>query len=342
MKGHSGQGMTGQAALTDRFNRRLNYIRVSITDKCNFRCMYCMTGTPFPKLGQRDILSYEEILRIVRVGIRQGITKVRITGGEPLVRRDLIAFLTELSSYPELTDLSLTTNGLLLGDMAQALQRAGIRRLNISLDSLKPDRFKTITGVDAFHTVWNAILYAHELGFSPIKINVVAMPGVNDDEITDFAELTQIYPFHVRFIEYMPIGNPATTTSGKPLLTPEIRRLAAGTGTLVPVIGQTNDGPARRFRLHGAPGELGFISPVSEHFCATCNRIRLTASGQLRPCLLSDSGIDVTSALRSRASDEVLAGLFQEAAAMKHEKHRIGLDEKKRERIQSSMFSIGG
>lgn len=342
MKGNSGHGTLGQGALIDRYNRRLNYIRVSITDKCNFRCMYCMTGSPFPKLGQREILSYEEILRIVRVGIAQGITKVRITGGEPLIRRDLIGFLTELSSYPELTDLSLTTNGLLLGEMAEDLQKAGIRRLNISLDSLKPERFKTITGVAAFHAVWNAILHAHALGFSPIKINVVAMPGVNDDEISDFAELTKVYPFHVRFIEYMPIGNPDLSRSGPPLLTPEIRKLASLSGNLVPVIGHKNDGPARRFRLEGSPGELGFISPVSEHFCATCNRIRLTASGQLRPCLLSDTGIDVTSALRSGASDGVLAGLFREAASMKHEKHRIGGDEARKDRIRTGMYSIGG
>ncbi len=328
--------------LIDRYNRRLDYLRVSITDKCNFRCVYCMTHEPFQKLSHGDILRYEEILRIVRVGIEHGIRKVRITGGEPLIRRGLIDFLTELSSYQGIKDLALTTNGLLLENMAEDLKKAGLKRLNISLDSLKPDRFKAITGVDGHSTVWNSILLARDLGFSPIKINVVAMRGVNDDEISDFAALTFDYPFHIRFIEYMPVGRPDRASGDPPLLTPEIRKRVSGLAPLFPVEAKDGDGPARRFRFEGALGEVGFISPVSEHFCKTCNRIRLTAAGQLRPCLLSDTSIDVAGLLRKGYSDERLFDLFRQAADMKHERHRIGAGDLVKDRVLTGMSSIGG
>lgn len=304
--------------------------------------MYCMSQATFTKLEHQDILSYEEILRIIKVGMAHGISKVRITGGEPLIRRGLIDFLSELSSSSGLSDLSLTTNGLLLKDMAPALKKAGIKRLNISLDSLKPDRFKSITGVDGFHKTWDAVLSALDLGFSPIKINVVAMRGVNDDEIRDFAALTYEYPFHIRFIEYMPIGNLDMPSSGQPLLTPDIKARVSVTEALVPVESNGSDGPAKRFRYPGAMGEVGFISPVSNHFCGTCNRIRLTANGQLRPCLLSDAGIDVAGKIRKGCSDEVLFDLFKQAADMKHERHRIGINEMVKDKVLSSMSSIGG
>ncbi len=332
----------GENTLIDRYHRRLDYLRVSITDRCNFRCVYCMSHEPFRKLSHREILSYEEILRIVRVGVDHGIRKVRITGGEPLVRRDLLGFLGELSALDGLEDLSLTTNGLLLGHMASSLKQAGIRRLNISLDSLKPLRFKAITGVDCFDTVWKSILTAHDLGFSPIKINVVAMRGVNDDEIRDFAELTRSWPFHIRFIEYMPIGKPENPMAGPPLLTPEIKARVEGNGPLVPVASSRSDGPARRFRFKDAPGEVGFISAVSEHFCGTCNRLRLTASGQLRPCLLSDTSLDVAGVIRNGCSDEEIFDLFRQAASMKHERHRIGIGDTVRETVSTRMSSIGG
>jgi len=304
--------------------------------------MYCMSQATFTKLEHQDILSYEEILRIIRVGMAHGISKVRITGGEPLIRRGLIDFLSELSSFPSLSDLSLTTNGLLLKDMAPALKKAGIKRLNISLDSLQPDRFKAITGVDCYHKIWDSILHVHDLGFSPIKINVVAMRGVNDDEIRDFSALTYTYPFHIRFIEYMPIGKPHMPSCDLPLLTPEIKERVSEIEALVPVESNGSDGPARRFRYPGAIGEVGFISPVSNHFCGTCNRIRLTANGQLRPCLLSDAGIDVAERLREGCSDDVLFDLFRQAADMKHERHRIGINETVRDKVLSSMSSIGG
>lgn len=332
----------GEDTLIDRYKRRLDYLRVSITDRCNFRCMYCMSHEPFEKLSHREILSYEEILHIVRVGMAHGIRKVRITGGEPLIRRGLIDFLSELSSFPGLSDLSLTTNGLLLGDMALSLKNAGIRRLNVSLDSMDPGRFKAITGVDGYEKVWNAILKAHDLGFSPIKINVVPMRTVNDDEIGCFADLTRSWPFHIRFIEYMPIGKPGMPMDEKPLLTPEIKARVEKSGPLYPVVSSQGDGPARRFRFKDAPGEVGFISAVSEHFCGTCNRLRLTASGQLRPCLLSDTSVDVAGVLRNGCSDENLFDLFRLAAALKHERHRIGIGESDRETVSTRMSSIGG
>lgn len=332
----------GANALIDRYHRRLDYLRVSITDRCNFRCVYCMSHEPFQKLSHQEILSYEEILRIVRVGLDHGIRKVRITGGEPLVRRDLIDFLGKLSSLDGLEDLSLTTNGLLLGGMASSLKQAGIRRLNISLDSLKPWRFKAITGVDCFDTVWNSILTAHDLGFDPIKINVVAMRGVNDDEIMDFVDLTRAWPFHIRFIEYMPIGKPGLPMTEPPLLTTEIKdRIESGT-VLHPVVSGRGDGPARRYRFEHAPGEVGFISAVSDHFCGTCNRLRLTASGQLRPCLLSDTSLDVAGVIRNGCSDEEIFELFRQAASMKHERHRIGIGDTDRDTVSTRMSSIGG
>lgn len=328
-------------ALIDRFNRTLSYLRISVTDKCNLRCVYCVTGGPFPRLRQGDILSYEEILRIVRMGAGLGINKVRITGGEPLVRRGITDFLHRLTAVPGLSDVSLTTNGMLLGPLLPEIRNAGIKRLNISLDSLKRERFHEITGEDGLERVKDAIFKAAGMGFSPLKVNVVVIPDVNEDELTDFAQLTLSYPFHVRFIEYMPIGSPAGRM-GRRLLTRDIKARIETLGALEPVNRGVFDGPARRFRLPGAPGEIGFISPVSHHFCHTCNRLRLTANGRLRLCLLSDQALDVGRVLRNGGTDEDLAALFRQAAIMKQEKHSLNPEGKSRDTIRDIMSSIGG
>ncbi|GAB6095955.1 GTP 3',8-cyclase MoaA [Desulfatiferula olefinivorans] len=309
--------------LVDRYNRTLNYLRISVTDKCNLRCIYCVSHEPYPKLSHSDILRYEEILRLVRVGVRLGINKIRVTGGEPLVRRGITDFLERLTAVPGLDDVSLTTNGILLSDHLSQIRRAGITRLNISLDSMKPERFRAITGHDGFDRVWAAIMQALDMGFSPIKINVVALPGINEDELADFARLTLTLPLHVRFIEYMPIGHPELDPR-RNLLTPDIRNIIETVGPLDPVVSDRLDGPARRFRIRGALGEVGLISPVSDHFCKTCNRIRLTADGRLRLCLLSDETLSIAPVLRSGADDEALAALFRTAARIKHEKHALG------------------
>ncbi len=308
--------------LVDGEKRHLSYLRVSITDRCNLRCLYCAPEGRIPKLRHGDILSYEEILRLVAIGIRLGIRKVRITGGEPLVRKGVVSFLSRLTRIRELEDVSLTTNGVLLAANAQRIFDAGIHRVNISLDSLTPSKYAQITGYDKFDQVWAGIQQANIIGFNPIKLNVVAMRGINDDEILDFGKLTLDHPFHVRFIEYMPIGN-SRASSQEQILAPDIYKLISRIGPLIPVPGDHNDGPARRYRLSGASGEIGFISALSRHFCDHCNRLRLTADGRLRACLLSDHHEPLKEALRNGASDDHLADIFRAAVHRKAVKHQL-------------------
>ena len=324
--------------LHDQFRRRLNYLRVSVTDRCNLRCAYCVPRESIPRMAHGEILRYEEILRILRIGITLGITKVRITGGEPLVRRDLLPFLEELRQMEGLTDMALTTNAVLLKPNLEALQTAGIRRLNISLDTLQRKRFQEITGGDHFDQVWEAIDAAQAMDFHPIKLNVVAMRGINDDEFEDIAALTLTRPLHVRFIEYMPMGNP--NLPGDPYMSnDEVRRRLERFTRLEAVPRSANDGPARRYRYPGAPGEVGFISPLSHHFCDTCNRLRLTAGGKLRPCLLSNREYDLLGPLRDGASDKELAAIFLEGARLKPMAHGLVAGGQK---VDARMSSIGG
>jgi GTP 3',8-cyclase len=315
--------------LIDACNRRLNYLRISVTDRCNLRCAYCLPCEDVPRLAHGEVLRYEEILRIVRVGVRLGISKVRVTGGEPLVRKGALGFL----------DLSLTTNGVLLKENIAALRSAGVSRINISLDTLKPERYRRITGVDAFHAVWEGIRAAHAGGFSPIKLNVVALSGVNDDELVDLARLSLELPFHVRFIEFMPIGQ-SRIAGRAPLLAPEIQRRIGVLGNLQPVERTEMDGPAHRYRFEGAPGEIGFIPAISHQFCRRCNRLRLTASGQLRPCLLSDRQEDLKGPLRRGCSDAELAEIFFSATRHKPSDHNLAVGEPAH--VCCQMRSIGG
>ena len=322
MRNNMDKGIAVDDELVDREKRHLSYLRVSITDRCNLRCLYCVPEGRIPKLGHEDILSYEEILRLVNIGIRLGIRKVRITGGEPLVRKGVIDFLSRLTRIRELEDVSLTTNGVLLAANAQRIFEAGIRRINISLDSLDRKKYAQITGYDQFERVWTGIERARKIGFTPIKINVVAMRGINDDEIIDFGRLSRDHPYHIRFIEYMPIGN-SRTCSRDQILTPEIQEMIATIGKLIPVDSGHNDGPARRYRIAGAQGEVGFISALSHHFCDRCNRLRLTADGKLRACLLSDYHEPLKDVLRNGGSDEQLAEIFRTAVRHKAAKHQL-------------------
>lgn len=338
--GNAGETKVGSGCLNDSFNRKINYLRVSITDRCNLQCRYCVSHTPSPKLAHHEILRYEEILKIIRAGVRHGISKVRITGGEPLSRKGVYPFLEELGRIPGLDDISLTTNGVLLQDGLPAILKAGIRRLNISLDTLKREKFKEITGFDKLDAVMAAIYAAHDAGIAPLKINVVALPDINDDELEDFAALTFSYPFHIRFIEYMPIGTPELKMTNR-LLTPDIRQRISRLGELLPVEKSVQDGPAARYRFKDAQGEVGFISPVSNHFCSTCNRMRLTASGKLRSCLLSDQTVDIAGPLRAGCSEEELYQCLLKAVAQKGEKHCLN-DDTGGGSVESPMFSIGG
>jgi cyclic pyranopterin phosphate synthase len=325
--------------LIDQYQRHLSYLRISITDRCNLRCIYCMPREMIPKLEHADVLRYEEILRVARVAAGLGITKLRVTGGEPLVRREACDLLVQLNQLPGIREVSLTTNGVLLSERLDDILAAGVRRINVSLDSLKPERFAAITRVNCFQKVWDGIMAALDRGMAPVKINVLALRGINDDELTDLAALSLRYPVHVRFIEQMPIGE-AAMRPVRPLLTPEIKALLAPMGRLEPVPASANDGPAERYRIPGAPGEIGFISAISHHFCDRCNRLRLTASGGLRPCLLSDHEEDLRTPLRRGASDEELAKVF--LSAVRHKPARHHLAEPRHEEVASAMSRIGG
>ena len=284
--------------LLDPYKRKINYLRISVTDRCNLRCRYCMPEEGIPLIPHEEILTYEEMLRIVRVFATQGISKVRLTGGEPLVRKGIVEFISRLSQIEEIKDLSLTTNGILMKEFAQDLKQAGLKRINISLDSLKRERFFQITRKDDFERVWGGIEEALRVGLSPIKINMVAIQGLNDDEIESFARLTLRLPLTIRYIEYMPSGNGEDWKQADILTIPQIQSRLEKVGKLIPIPSDQWDGPAKRFRIEGAIGEIGLIGAVSSHFCGDCNRLRLTPDGKIRTCLFSDEEIDVREILQ--------------------------------------------
>jgi cyclic pyranopterin phosphate synthase len=325
--------------LIDPCNRHLNYLRISITDRCNLQCIYCVPRDQITRLSHDDILTYEEILRLVKIGVGLGIIKVRVTGGEPLVRKGVYGFLSELSRISGLVDISLTTNGVALKDNLTKIKSAGIKRINISLDTLQRKKFEQITGLDLFDQVWQGVEKAREMGFHPIKLNIVALNGVNDDELKDMALLSFNNPFHIRFIEYMPIGD-SQMGNGPLLLAPEIKKRISELGQLIPVCNSINDGPAQRYRFEGALGEVGFIHALSHHFCDRCNRLRLTASGQLRPCLLSGHHEDIKGPLREGRSDDELAEIFIKAVRHKPSDHNLAVGNQFR--VCGQMRAIGG
>jgi cyclic pyranopterin phosphate synthase len=294
----------------------INYLRLSITDRCNLRCFYCTSWVEWEKLPCQEILRYEELLRLASVAAGVGIRKVRVTGGEPLVRRGALEFIRRLGQVPGIEKVCLTTNGVHLDDLAPDLYDTGLRHLNLSLDTLRRDRFLDLTGKDHFNDVLAGLERATALGFSPIKINCVALKGLNDDELLDFALLTKEQPFQVRFIEFMPTVDEVSWRRHF-LPISEVRRRLAELGPLQAISSPAIAGPARTFRVPGFRGELGFISSVSDHHCPTCNRLRLTAAGRLRPCLLAPRELDLKGPLRQDASDEMLARLFKEAIRLK-------------------------
>ena len=325
--------------LIDPYNRHLNYLRISITDRCNLKCIYCVPRDLIPRLSHDDILTYEEILRLVRIGIKLGISKIRVTGGEPLVRKGVYGFLADLSRLDGLADVSLTTNGVSLKANLKKIKTAGINRINISLDTLNRAKFERITGFNLFDQVWQGIEMALEMGFHPIKLNIVALNGINDDELTDMARLSFDYPLHIRFIEYMPIGE-SQIGNGPLLLAPEIKKRISELGSLIPVTNTIDDGPAQRYHFEGAAGEIGFIHALSHHFCDRCNRLRLTARGRLRPCLLSDHHEDVKEVMRSGGTDEELMEVFFKAVRHKPSDHNLAIQNPSR--VCGQMSSIGG
>ncbi len=327
------------AAPTDSFHRKIDYLRLSITDRCNLRCVYCMPEEGVRKFGHPEALSYEEIVRLARISISLGISKVRITGGEPLARKDAIGLCESIAKIPGLGSLTLTTNGVLLEEFAEDLFAAGIRRVNISLDTLKAEKFRQITRRDLFSRVWAGIMAALKVGFSPVKLNAVIMAGVNDDEIEELARLSFRYPFHVRFIEFMPFQQCDYESVFVPAR--EILDRLGRLGRLEKTPEGDGDGPARQYAFEGAAGRIGIISPVSNHFCPGCNRLRLTADGKLRTCLFSVDETDLRLLLRRGASDEEIGERMLAAISKKPEKHHLS-NPVFRKCISRPMFSIGG
>ncbi len=307
--------------LRDQFGRSIEYLRISVTDRCNFRCVYCMPVEGMPWLPKRDILSYEEIAAIVHQLAPLGLRRLRITGGEPTIRPDLASLVRQLRAVPEIEDIALSTNGVRLPELAAPLREAGLDRVNMSSDSLRSDRIAALARRDlAFNPVRSA-LAAQEAGLGPIKLNVVVLRGINDDEIEAFARLTLEHPWHVRFIELMPVGDMRELTWEHVVPSDEVLERIATLGALAPDGGPARgNGPAKYYRLAGAAGTIGVITPMSHTYCGSCNRVRLTADGRLRTCLYGDHEVNLRDPLRA---GEPLEPLFRKALAEKPKEHNL-------------------
>lgn len=320
--------------MHDTCGRKIDYLRISVTDLCNLRCKYCIPEKGVPLKQHDDILSFEEIERIVREAAELGVTKVRITGGEPLVRRGIADLIRMVAAVPGIRDIALTTNGLLLAKQAALLKEAGLHRVNVSLDSLDPEKYREITRGGDLKQVLEGIRIAREVGLTPIKINAVLIGGFNDSEIESFVEMTRNEPIDVRFIELMPIGEASTWSSEHFISNDTVLKRVP---ELMPLPVHDRTSPARYFTLSGARGKVGLINPISSHFCASCNRIRLTADGRLKPCLNADTEISLLGSLRG---GNCLSAQILEAIRLKPESHNIsGADYKP---VSRNMHQIGG
>lgn len=312
-----------QQKLVDRYNRMHDYLRISVTDKCNLRCVYCMPEEGMEFEPDERLLSFHEITEVVRVLAGSGVRKLRLTGGEPLLRKDLDQLVGRLSAIPGIEDIALTTNGIFFAPKALKLKAAGLTRVNISLDSLKPDRFSLITRGGDIRKVLAGVDAALDAGLDPVKLNVVLMKDINDDEIEDFLELTIERKLNIRFIEYMPIGHDDEAWKTKYISLQTVFERAAGRGWQVePASGIMGNGPAENHRLAGAKGTFGLIHPVSDHFCETCNRLRLTADGNIKPCLYWSDEFNVRSRI---GNDDAVRELFFKALDIKPENHEMAL-----------------
>jgi len=288
------------APMQDQFGRSINYLRISVTDKCNFRCLYCMPREGLQWLPKSEILSYEEIAGIVSQLADEGISRIRITGGEPTIRPNLERLISMLKAIPGIDDIALSTNGVKLPDFASQYRDAGLDRVNISADSLRPERIAAIARRDLGFDPVASALAAERAGLSPVKLNVVVMRGINDDEIEDFARLTLERSWHIRFIELMPVGSMREITWDHVVPSDEILARIEALGELRAADSpERSNGPATYFRLAGAIGSVGVITPMTHTYCASCNRVRLTADGRLRTCLFGDHEVSLRDALRS-------------------------------------------
>ena len=313
--------------LSDAFARPITYLRVSVTDKCNLRCVYCMPEEGLNWLRRDELLRYEEIVDLVRAAASVGVTSIRLTGGEPLVRRDLSRLVEGIAKIDGIEDISLSTNGLLLEERIDDLVRAGLRRVNVSLDTLREDRFMAIARRPGLDSVLRGIDAAIERGLAPVKVNCVVMRGRNDDEIEAFAELARDRELFVRFIEVMPVHENLGLQRDTYMSADQILARIGAIHELKPVTGPGGNGPARYFAYEGAKGAVGVISPLSHDYCERCNRVRLTADGRLRLCLFGDHHIDLRAPLRAGAGDEEIAAILRSAMTIKPERHHLKLGE---------------
>jgi GTP 3',8-cyclase len=325
-------------SLFDTFNRSINYMRISVTDRCNMRCIYCNAHLS-PHLTHDDILRYKEIQKIVKASARLGVKNIRITGGEPLVRPDVGALIELLSNVEGIEDISLTTNAMFLEKYVGELKEAGLKRINISLDTFKPDKFKYITGGGNLEDVLRGIESAKEAGLDPVKVNMVALKGINDDEIADFAKMSITKGWHIRYIEYMPFAD--TEDDKKKMIgIDDIKEIIEkNLGTMEPYGMAKGNGPAKYYKFPDATGTVGFIGAMTHSFCANCNRLRLTADGRLMPCLMQDDEVDIKGPLRAGASLEELEEIIKQAISLKREKH---LDADELVLNKRQMWQIGG
>ena len=327
--------------LTDRFGRPITYLRISVTDRCNLRCVYCLPETGVQWQPRANQLSAEEIARITEAAAQGGVTRIRLTGGEPLVRPDIVEIVRRLSSIPGIQEVSLTTNAMLLERLAHPLASAGLQRVNISLDTLDADKFKRITRGGSIDRFWRGLSAAEDAGLAPLKLNTVVVNGLNADELPALARLTIENPWHVRFIELMPVGNAQNWGEGFPVLpdryipVQEMQARLSGFD-LQPIATPVGNGPARTFHIPDALGTVGFISQLGEHFCQNCNRLRLTADGNLRPCLLLDGEVNIRDAVRT---GQPLLPFLQQAVNAKPQGHELFLQHYPESR---RMAQIGG
>ena len=328
--------------MKDSIGRTINYLRISVTDRCNFRCVYCMPEEGVVQREHQEMMRFEEIVEVVRVAADNGISKIRLTGGEPLVRIGIVDLVRMIRQVPAINEITITTNGFLLAKYAQALKDAGLTRVNVSLDTLNADLFKKITRYGTLDTVWRGIEAAEKYGLLPLKINMVMMAGINDHEIPDFMNLTRENAWHVRFIELMPVQNQVSWGEGFP----DPAECYISTGkvlerykdmNLQPIYQPEQLGPAKLYQLPGAKGFVGFISPLDDdHFCSRCNRLRLTADGNLRPCLMSDYEVPLLAAMRA---GEDLSELIAKVIKLKPARHELLLNHTPENR---NMMQIGG
>ncbi|HEX3550865.1 MAG TPA: GTP 3',8-cyclase MoaA [Candidatus Elarobacter sp.] len=311
--------------LVDAFRRPITYLRVSVTDRCNLRCVYCMPEAGLPWIPKPDILTFEEIVTIVRAAASIGVRSIRLTGGEPLIRRDLDQLVAMIARIPGIDDIALSTNALLLAEQAPALAAAGLNRVNVSLDTLHEDRFTAIARRPGLQRVLDGIDAAIAYGLEPVKLNCVVMRGANDDELEAFAAMTRERAVHVRFIEVMPVEENVGIQKDAWVSSDEVLARLAAIGELHPVPNPHGNGPARTFAYDGAPGTVGVISPLAHDYCERCNRVRLSADGRLKLCLFGDHLIDLRTPLRADGGEPAIVDLLRGAMHVKPERHHLDL-----------------